>query len=718
MIFGVQYYRPPFPERKYWEKDFAGIREAGFDTIQFWVHWGWVEPELGRFVFDDYDELMALAQTNGLNIILSLSAELQPYWIHRAVPDSHMVDHMGNKVVSSNRGEAHQGMTPGGCTDNPGVLSLMRRFLQTVATRYGEHPNLIGWDCWNELRWCIQSDGLVCHCEYTKQAFRRWLADKYGNLEGLNSAWKRRYGCWEDVEPGKLPGRPYTEIMEFEAFQQWKLAQHLKFRVESLRAVDRKHVISAHDGGPPSLYGWGELGKYGNGGHMLHGLHSGSFFDMAAQVDIFGTSHYPGFQTATLAEFGAGVELTRCANGGGAFWISELQGFADDTALLDIWNWSCLARGAKAVIAWLWRGEVFGREAGSAGIFGRNGNATERLTAFRRISDVLHRYGPLLDAYHPDRPQVALFHDANAYNLEWAATGDTTETVFSLKGWSKALERARIPYSFLDSGHMGELEGIKLLIMGRPTVVPAGAAESILQFLHEGGTLLLEGGADAFTPLGFYQYAGEGRPFTSKLGIDYGQEIQISGHGPYYQLHEPGEPDSNGKIREKITLGFSGNNYEIYAEESITPLISEAAGDVLARDSCGNAFAVRKRVGKGTVLALAGFLGKGYHRANNSGLERFIGDVAEQAGATARVTVQGGDIYWHTGTAGAYRLLFLINAGRAAVATVTISKELLPKCSSPKELISGNECMLKDCGDTWQLELEMDRGCIRLFAFA
>jgi beta-galactosidase len=715
MIFGVQYYRPPFPDKKYWLDDFPNIKNAGFNTIQFWVPWGWVEPEPGRFVFDDYDELMAMALKHNLNVVLSLSAELQPYWIHRAVPDSHMVDHMGNKVISSNRSEAHQGLTPGGCTDNMEVQNLMKRFLQKIVLRYKEHPNLIGWDCWNELRWCIQSDGLVCYCKHTKQAFRQWLDARYGGLNGLNSAWKRRYSCWEDVEPGKLPGRPFTEIMEFEAFQQSKLAKHLKFRVDAIRMVDNEHIISAHEGGPPSLYGWGKMKTYGSGGHMLHALHSGNFFDMADQVDVFGSSHYPGFQTATLAEFGAGVEITRSANARGTFWISELQGHSEDPTQLSLWFWSCLARGAKAIIGWSWRNEVFGREAGSFGIYGRNDNTKDRIDVYRRIGDVIKKNEILLDAYLPDRPEVALLHDANAYNLEWADTGDTEESVYNLKGWSKALERSHIPYSFVDSGHLDALDGVKLLVMGRPSVVPPAVAERILQFIQAGGTLLIEGNADAFTSCGFYQYNGQERPFASALGIEYGPEIKINKHGPYYQLLKPGSAKPDEKIREEITLELSGEKYEIYAEGSITPLIAATHDEILAYDLKGDVFATRKTFGKGAVLALGGFLGKGYHRADNTGLERFLKDLSSQAGVIEKIVVLGGDVYWNSGMADGNRLLFLINNGQSAAVMVRISKQLLTEQPLAEDLIEGIEYTIKDCGNDWQMDLKVGRGEARLF---
>ena len=49
----------------------------------------------------------------------------------------------------------------------------MRAFLKTTAERYAGIPNVTGWDVWNELRWNVHSDGLVCYCEHTLAASAR-----------------------------------------------------------------------------------------------------------------------------------------------------------------------------------------------------------------------------------------------------------------------------------------------------------------------------------------------------------------------------------------------------------------------------------------------------------------------------------------------------------------------------------------------------------------
>ena len=119
MNLGVQYYRAPFPDAKYWEEDFRRIRESGLNTVQLWISWGWVEATPDRFVYDDYDRLVELAGKHHLGLVLSTIAEIQPNWIHRVIPGCELVDNRGNRIRSVARCEHHFGLTPGGCTDHP-----------------------------------------------------------------------------------------------------------------------------------------------------------------------------------------------------------------------------------------------------------------------------------------------------------------------------------------------------------------------------------------------------------------------------------------------------------------------------------------------------------------------------------------------------------------------------------------------------------------------
>jgi beta-galactosidase len=436
-----------------------------------------------------------------------------------------MVDHMGRSIVSSLRRECNVGVTPGGCTDNPAVARRMGAFLTRIAERYGSVPALVAWDCWNELRWAVQADSYVCYCRHTLRAFRDWLRECYQDLDGLNDAWRRRYASWEDVLPGKLPGRPYTDMVEFESFLTWRASQHMAFRFAAIHEGDHTHPILAHAAQPATFQDGSD--SFPRVPFYEQALSRGNDWDHADVLDGFGSSHFPHARRLTSAELGARLESVRSAARGKLYWVSELQGGGtwlrdgEDVSepvpgdLQQSWVWSAFSRGAKAVLFWCWRDEVFGWEAGAFGIVGNDGY-TE---AMRRTRRILDRHTSVLRAYQPDPPEVGvLFEEAN-YHLAWAdAGGSNPEAARSLHGYLLGLERLQVPYDVVDSKHLQSLERLKVLCLPWPRVVRAPAATAIVDWVRAGGTLLAEAELDAFDQRGFFRYPDD-RPFARSLGL-------------------------------------------------------------------------------------------------------------------------------------------------------------------------------------------------------
>ncbi len=180
--------------------------DSGLDTIQLWVVWAWVEAKPDEFRFDDYDRLVALADKHGLNVVLSTIAAIHPYWIHRVVPGSEMVDNFGHRVVSSNRGEVHFGLTPGGCFDHPGVWERMKQFLTATVTHYHTTGNLLGWDAWNELRWNVRlmawSATATTRSTVTGRGWRASMVGSRASMRRGSGATRRGMTC--------VPGRRRT----------------------------------------------------------------------------------------------------------------------------------------------------------------------------------------------------------------------------------------------------------------------------------------------------------------------------------------------------------------------------------------------------------------------------------------------------------------------------------------------------------------------------
>ena len=65
-VTGIEYYRPPTPPPKCWDRDLATIAAAGMNIVRTFYSWDWSWPQPDRFDFGDLDELMDTAARHGL----------------------------------------------------------------------------------------------------------------------------------------------------------------------------------------------------------------------------------------------------------------------------------------------------------------------------------------------------------------------------------------------------------------------------------------------------------------------------------------------------------------------------------------------------------------------------------------------------------------------------------------------------------------------------
>ena len=627
---GVQYYRPPFPLSKAWEEDFSRIADSGLNAVQLWVVWAWVEPAPGEFHFEDYDRLIEMAAKKNLTVVLSTIAAVQPYWIHREVPGSEMVDNTGNTVVSSNRTECHFGLTPGGCIDHPGVWARMKLFLRETVSRYRKAANLAGWDAWNELRWKEQADGLVCYCDSTVAGYRVWLEEKYGDLAGLNRAWLRRYGSWEDVLPGKMPNRPYTEMMAFQHYLSDRAVEHALARSAVMRDIDAEHPITVHGCMPSVMHG---LDRYPG----ETALHRGNDWFFADHLDGIGSSVFPVGDTVLVddAEFACRLDMLVSAARGKKVWLSELQGgraaggfsvpLHIDAAAQQRWVWMAVSRKVDTLLFWCWRDEVFGCESAGFGLSGNDGHAEERLAALRRTRALLDRYNELLSDFEPDDPEVGIFFSPQTYYLHWAETGSAATPLDAIRGYARALTSRSIPYKLIEQSHLDELSGLKVLFMPRTIVTDRKTEDALREFVESGGYLVVESEFGAFSHEGIYREPQD-RFLASLAGVAEKGRRKLTG--------------------DSITVGIDGEEFRLPASQWTTPI----GGDGFAFSDEGE-LVMEVSVGSGRILYCGTYLGDEYYRKATvpdnheepllSGFEAFLQLLTARAGVVARFRVTG-----------------------------------------------------------------------------
>jgi beta-galactosidase len=661
MILGVQYYRPPFPEQRFWADDFKRIKETGLNAVQLWVLWAWVEPKPDAFEFGDFDRLVELAGQHDLGVVISTIGEIQPYWIHRVVPGSEMIDHMGHAVISSNRGECHFGLTPGGCTDHPGVWERMRNFLTVTAARYKDVPQVRGWDAWNETRWNVYADGLVCHCPHTLAAFHGWLDRRYGGLDGLNKAWRRRYGHWDEVLPGKVPPRPYTEMMAFQHFLTWRADQLGIARWQTVKEIITDKPVTVHGATPCARYSGHFPG--GPDGGWDQALNRGNDWFMADVMDGVGCSSFPSWGNGDDFEFEANVQYVRSAARGKQIWFSEVQGGraiqrSHVTPEVDSWSqqrwlWRAVAGKADSLIFWCWRDEVFGKESGGYGILGYDEFSPARMEALAFSGPLIEREAALLQSFTPDAPRAGILFSPQSYYVDWAQEGNAQRSAGALHGYARALMKESVPFRLIEEEHLDELAQVKILFMPSVTATTPAFEQRVATWVRAGGTLVCEAECGAFDPVGIYRYPNE-RFLAALLGI-----------------HEVGRRQWPQKT---FTAALGRAKYKLNGALWCTPY-TMGAGAVWAKNKYG-ALITRVPVGKGAVIAGGAFLGEAYHQKPYRDFERFVAALATAAGVTAPGAVTTPAItatratHVIAGVAGGKRMVYVFLPPGATRATV------------------------------------------------
>ena len=181
--------------------------------------WALLEPRPGEFDFGWLDEVVELLADGGIAIDMATATAAPPPWLTTAHPEILPVDHAGHTLWPGSR--------QSWCPSSPVFREHALALVEQMARRYGEHPAVRLWHVSNELG-CHNGR---CWCDVSAAAFRRWLADRYGDIEKLNDAWgttfwSQHYATFDEVLPPRItPAVPNpTQQLDFARFSSDALA--------------------------------------------------------------------------------------------------------------------------------------------------------------------------------------------------------------------------------------------------------------------------------------------------------------------------------------------------------------------------------------------------------------------------------------------------------------------------------------------------------------
>lgn len=512
MIYGSQYYRTPNPPPEDWVRDLQNMKAHGMNTVRLWAMWSWSHTGDGKFDFSELDRLTEICREVGLKALIQVILENAPAWLVLRHPEARYAANDGESIDPMGRPNTPGGGWPGLCLDNEPAAEAATEFMRALAAHFAGHEALLGYDVWNEV-W-FELDGYIgdqyyCYCPATVEKFRNHLAARYGDLDALSSAWRRRYTCWEEVNPPRYWGG-YPDWLDWIKFRLANQGRLLRWRAETLRKTDPQALLVSH-GLPNTL---------GSMATMLT-----DDWRNAEEVDLYGLSCFPLWFNYDDAETFKVHDLIRAASRGKTFWTAEMQAGPSGEGLMHsrapgpedirLWNWISLASGAKGVMYWQWRPELLGPESPGFGLCHLDGSPGERAEAASWFTG-LKKTCPEIETSRPVRGEVAIVVLPESQLFCHVADRSAGKYAQSVKGAYRALSRAGYQVDF---AKIDQIEGYRFVYLPFPLMIEEASANALVEYVRNGGKLISEACPAQFGDHGYVQISTPGYGLDDVFGL-------------------------------------------------------------------------------------------------------------------------------------------------------------------------------------------------------
>ncbi|HOS44207.1 MAG TPA: beta-galactosidase, partial [Armatimonadota bacterium] len=423
-------------------------------------------------------------------------------------PDCRMVGRHGAPVMYEAPTTLPADGKPGPCYDHPGALADQARFLTKLVETLGRFDNVVIWNTWQEIGYW--ADGIVgagvCFCPHTLAHFRRWLAERYGDLDAVNRAWNTRYAAWELIQPSRAARQAQAVDIHWQYFMDnVQVAAVLRARAAAIRAADPLgRPVFAHKGGP--VIGAGQDWTYARTQDFL----GSSCYPAWGCGSAWDDGHQRPFQRdqALLTEMWDNVALKydyiRSCNGPGTpVWAAEFQGRPVSTGFqkgrvptaADIRRWmlTAVASGVTAISFWVARAEIMAAEQNGFGLLDSDGETTARLLEAGRVGRALQAHADLFARPTSPPGRVGLLVNEWNYQLCTHLAQGGEHLPYSLRGWHRLLWEMNIPVDFVEvDADADRLASYQALILPFPLSLSEAVAARLAEYVARGGHLISE----------------------------------------------------------------------------------------------------------------------------------------------------------------------------------------------------------------------------------
>jgi beta-galactosidase len=465
---GTDWYPEQWPESR-WEEDLRLMEAANLKVVRITEFaWSRMEPSEGHYDFDWLDRAISLAAKHHIVSVLGTPTAGPPAWLTQKYPDTLRIDEHGVRATHGNR--AH------GSVNSPRYLEFCRRIAEQMSIRFGQNPNVVGWQIDNEYGYANMS-----YDDLTRRQFQDWLKAKYKTLDNLNTHWataywSQTYDNWSEI-PIPIGEHNPGLMLEWKRFVTYAWTSYQQNQIDAIR----KHA---------------EPRQFITGNFM-------GFFD--------GFDHYPITEPLTFASWddyvgsghvdpafnGLSHDLTRGFKRQN-FWVIETQPGAVNWASVNNFlnrgearamAWQAIGHGADDVSYWQWRSALNGQEEIHGVLVGPDGTPVPFLD---EVSQTAHEFSKVESSFRDTVPvsEVALLY---SYDSHWAIQFQKHTEKYDEVGLLKSYYRAlrQIAQSVDVVSAYAPLDGYKLVAAPSLNVLPKDLADHLLEYVRRGGHLVL-----------------------------------------------------------------------------------------------------------------------------------------------------------------------------------------------------------------------------------
>lgn len=439
MHYGADYNPEQWPE-DIWPEDIERMREAGVTMVSLGIFaWARIQPAEGVVELDWLDRVIDLLHEGGIAVDLATATASPPPWAGLNYPGLLAADENGATYWHGSR----QHYAP----SSPDYRRLAGDLVRVLAERYAQHPGVVMWHVNNEYGCHLPVD----YSDAARDAFRRWLADRYADIDALNAAWgtmfwSQRYANFDEIMPPKKA--PYShnpgQLLDYHRFTSDMLLECFLLERDIIRASGATQPITTNFMGP---------------------FKPANYAQWAPHLDLISDDSYPdpndpdghrhaAFQRDLMRSLKPDVPwiLMEQATNAVNWRPTNAPKQAGQMAAL---SWQCVGRGADGVLFFQWRQSRAGAEKFHSAMLPQAGTDTR---TWREAAELGAAFADLPDLPVGSRDaRVALVMDwENWWALEAPDHPVAIEYLPVLHRWYSALHRRHIQVDIVPPGQVDD----------------------------------------------------------------------------------------------------------------------------------------------------------------------------------------------------------------------------------------------------------------------